>query len=1114
MQGMIKLVKLVRSKPQERHCEIELCQAATTADGVTLYLVNLREGHPDAEWQESSKTPFPVSLENAEHIFAQNLASKLEQGFVDVNAPVPSPVTVPAAAGADKKPDAMQWGHTAQTLVEKIARPASVIEQEKILLDRVQTRPWSGLSQVERTRTVWRIGERRLQAAVPRLVELLESGTALLDYCLAYAIGRCGDAGAGIAMRELSQRSKYSHVRYIAVQAWLALASPAVREQYAQELIASWPDELQAAWKQAEKQDNIDEVALALLSSKRWKDWRHDDWLEQVDCVALSGSSAIARPLLLQQLAKLTVNTDVFRAFRHIYKAAEFRADAELFGILHQRFERAWPLFLQSAYREYVYIEHRAVRFADEIKKPNTRIAYSNLTRNYLRRRSWRTLRRLGELQSPDFVNMATGALLACDDAHAGKAQIQRLMEWNRSTRSYDTELRYLSPYAQWMLFNQLVHQHNSAFTTSRSAKKWWVPVTSEALDYPPRTVRQEAFPQLWDAAPEKLLQLLDHSLCFGVHAFAARALVDNQAFCAQLQGSQLQHLLQSPYLPTKEFAFGVVRQRFANQVPDLSWLSILLTADYVPAAEYALSFISKTPEVYAQEAGLLLAMITSPLVRVRDTCRLLTQSASAATRQQVLTAFTQWVQNATLTDAQVQVLQADLQWLVQTVLADSVAQLSDQALSVWCNLLAAPAFWQQSLATDVLVAHPAGIAHVSPQVLRGLLQDVDAGRQSLGSRLFAALPASLLVEQPDLVATLATADDARVRAAMHPVIEKLAVHTAFATKLLAHLIDVIFRSDTADGEDSVHADIIAWCSGSLLASALALPDDTQWRLLQARSKGAQSLGAMLLTHANSQLPARLSVLQWALLGRHAILQVRLRAQEFFTQNLSLVRLQLDDALRILDTRWPETRAFATDYFSRYINAEEWQLAQLLALCDHPQAAVQRLGRQLITRHFRMEDAADYVLSLAQHPSANMQLFVSHWLESSVEAAANTAANTASNTATNAADMQQGLQYLQQLRPYFLSVLSHVNKARTVKNRIISFLQKQGLLSAGHARFVAAIFTRQVLTVAIQDRAQYIVGLHQLQALYPALAQEADWPMQTIAPRLLADQTIISAEPV
>ena len=1089
MQGMIKLVKLVRKIPSERHCEIELSLAPPSAGQDARYLVNLREGHPDAEWQESTRTPFAVSLDKAESIFAELLASKLAQGFVN-KAQVDDAAPAAQAANTD---EAMQWGHSSQTLVSKISKPASLQEQEKILLDRLLPRAWSGLSRVERTRTVWRIGERGLQAAVPRLVELLASADDMLDYCIAYAIGRCGDSGASQAMFELSQRSSYAHVQDIAAQAWLALCTNEEAQQHAQSLVAGWPAELQSAWKialEAQEKQAVDDVLLCLLSSNNWPGWRYDNWLEQLDRIAEAGSAPLARVILLQQLKNLPVSLQVFRAFRHLYKTAEFRRDAELFGILQQRFEKAWPLFFMYSGLRYVYLERRLVKYADEIRKKDSRVAYSNLTRDYLRRRGWRTLRRLGNLSSPDFVHMATGVLLACDDAHAGKASIQRQLEYHRQTRSWSTKLRYHSPYANWMVFNQLLHQHDSQFQTSRSARTWWQPVTVDALDYPARLHRQEAFPHLWDAAPGQLHLLLRHSLCLGVHVFAARALADNQEYCQQLSLPQLQELLQSAYLPTRELAFGIIKHRYREQAPDLHCLMILLAANYLPAAEFALGFISKAAEQYAQEDGLLLLMISNPLPPVRDACRLLAQSASPETRLALLDNLLAWVRTTTLPEAQITLLQEDLQWLLHGLLASQVAQLSDAGLDAWCELLLARHFWQQALATEVLLVHPAGIAHVSPAILRDLLQSEDAGRQSLGSRLFAVLPADLLRHQVDLVAMLASSAHARVRAAMTPVLTRLATDADFTGKLLAQLVDVMFRSDSGTddegSESSVHRDIINWCRTPLLGAVLALPVDVQWRLLQARSKGAQELGALLLTQAGGTLAASLSVLQWALLGRHALAEVRLQAQAYYQANLDSIRLHLDDALRILDTRWPETRTFAADYFANNIAAEEWTLSHLLALCDHQQAMVQRLGRQLITRHFRVEDATDYVLSLSQHPSANMQLFVSQWLEQSIQLQ----------------PAPQSAQYLQQLRPYFLSVLSHVNKARTVKNRVIVFLQNQGLQSEEQARFVAQIFSRQVMTVAVQDKAQYILGLTQLQAHYPVLAHEPGWPMQVIQPRL------------
>ena len=95
-----------------------------------------------------------------------------------------------------------------------------------------------------------------------------------------------------------------------------------------------------------------------------------------------------------------------------------------------------------------------------------------------------------------------------------------------------------------------------------------------------------------------------------------------------------------------------------------------------------------------------------------------------------------------------------------------------------------------------------------------------------------------------------------------------------------------------------------------------------------------------------------------------------------------------------------------------------------------------------------------------------MQLFVSTWLESA-----------------SAGDIDK----LRRLEPYFLTVLSQVNRGRTAKNRVQDFLARQAMLSDDIAAFVARLFARQVVTVAIGDKARYIEALRAIQARWPHL---------------------------
>ena len=76
---------------------------------------------------------------------------------------------------------------------------------------------------------------------------------------------------------------------------------------------------------------------------------------------------------------------------------------------------------------------------------------------------------------------------------------------------------------------------------------------------------------------------------------------------------------------------------------------------------------------------------------------------------------------------------------------------------------------------------------------------------------------------------------------------------------------------------------------------------------------------------------------------------------------------------------------------------------------------------------------------------------------------------------------------MQELTPYFLSVLSRVNKGRVAKQRVLDFLQREATKSEAAAQTVAEILTRQSATGAIGDRARTIEIMNRLRTVYPDL---------------------------
>ncbi|HEX4945045.1 MAG TPA: hypothetical protein VFZ34_00085, partial [Blastocatellia bacterium] len=76
---------------------------------------------------------------------------------------------------------------------------------------------------------------------------------------------------------------------------------------------------------------------------------------------------------------------------------------------------------------------------------------------------------------------------------------------------------------------------------------------------------------------------------------------------------------------------------------------------------------------------------------------------------------------------------------------------------------------------------------------------------------------------------------------------------------------------------------------------------------------------------------------------------------------------------------------------------------------------------------------------------------------------------------------------LQALTPYFISVLSRVNRARVAKDRVLNFLAAEAMKSDAAAKIVAKILTRQSVTIAIGDKATAIETMLNLHQHYPAL---------------------------
>jgi hypothetical protein len=72
--------------------------------------------------------------------------------------------------------------------------------------------------------------------------------------------------------------------------------------------------------------------------------------------------------------------------------------------------------------------------------------------------------------------------------------------------------------------------------------------------------------------------------------------------------------------------------------------------------------------------------------------------------------------------------------------------------------------------------------------------------------------------------------------------------------------------------------------------------------------------------------------------------------------------------------------------------------------------------------------------------------------------------------------------------PYFVRVLSQVNRGRIARQRIFAFLKAEATKSEAAAQVVAEILARQAAAIAVGDRANALETLLQIHHTYPHLS--------------------------
>ncbi|MCJ8280036.1 MAG: hypothetical protein MJK14_09005 [Rivularia sp. ALOHA_DT_140] len=446
-----------------------------------------------------TKTKQPVSLAEAEKIFHRFVRDKKKRGYVDV----------------------FQTSDDSMSITQPFFDD---IERKRVILERLENKK---PSKWKLDRAIWRAGELKIKEATPLLIKLLGTGEDLRDYCIAWSLGWCGDRNTIPVLTELYENPQTQEfVSRIAFEAILKLADEGTKAALQADLIASLPLEL----GRLARTTSLEIFENFVIN--------HPAYFFQVFEKIYQIENPYIRPSILKILRTVPFQPNYFRSIRRIFKIAEYRCDVEVFAILSYRFERVignfnnnlltlTPIEEDEEEEKKYQLDNRRV-YDDELKKPYPIVAYSYQTQQYFRRRIWRTLKRLGENGDPNYIKMATAILLEYSDSDDGVVVRSQFSQWNNFTRDIK---QYWDKYADYLTFNHILYSNSPRFFFN--SKKWFprrgCDVNAET------TVREEAFPRLWEEYPQELLKLLLESECLAVHRFAVKVLRDCEDFCNEI---------------------------------------------------------------------------------------------------------------------------------------------------------------------------------------------------------------------------------------------------------------------------------------------------------------------------------------------------------------------------------------------------------------------------------------------------------------------------------------------------------------------------------------------------------------------------------------------------
>jgi predicted DNA-binding WGR domain protein len=1096
---LIQQIKLFyKEGNSDKVYEIDLCNIDTTN-----YVVNFRYGRRGSLLKEGTKTPEYVSLEKAQIIFAKLENEKTSKGYA---SEIETLIDLPSLNSIE--PDSIN-GVILQRLEDAVIGKQTFKTQWKT------------------SRVIWKAGLLEIQEAIPYIIKLASKGDELQTYSALWALIKLKSTLAqGVFKSYALQTKQKEYLRNLAHEGLLEILKEEELQNHLAILLETIPPEVKyhidkkdydalIQLLKEELESNSIKYLTALYLLAKFDNQLHEIVVFLLEAVPF-------RPPYFKHIRAI-YKLAVLRNDIEVVAVLAYRFENE--NPMYTR-----TVSLESEYNDSQFIStiNERVNVGKELRGKDSKIAFSNFTKSYFQKNALRFLKELdSELDSKKYLKFAVSILLKYTENNYTKAEKLPLnyAEYNYNDKKYyhtiidypecanllllstilfgnDTN-RILNSKLQFILGKEIVSSNSYYYSANQVSKATNIKKSNQEETSPnsiiniakkafstffgkkeihkkpeptlvlePKAVlenhtnRLELFPEHWDAFPEAYIQLLMEAQMNVIHEFAytnLKARNDFETLTNRFDSISILKLLNNNFIIPNQLGFETIVLKNETLSTQISFVADVLSSKTASARNWAKNLITADNETFLNDIDCIVKLVFNDVPDLKNwISEILASFSFTEDKSKVITGkvilelltFEESVDNNNWAILAVERLEQIATPQLEQLSWDIVARLISSDLKT-NNLLASSILILKSKNTDS--------TEIPISLIVLFLEDETIEIRQNGKQLLNNYPDKFLINNIDVIRTL-------IHSQYLDVVETVLECITRLSNLQANTIVVSLR-------DSCYAMIHKEnFEGAHLAfkKFILEKSNRQWdtsfeprdviKLIHANYRESQLTGYEILK--NYSRKDDFTIRQIISLGNHEILAIRQWCWNYFMDKKERIRSERNNALGILDTTWDDTRTFAFHFFKTEFDETDWDLDCLISITDSVLPAVEQFGKEIITQYFNPNDGAIYLTKLSQHPSVNIQFFVTNYL----------------NTyATN------NLDKLEELSFYFRSVLTRVHKARVAKQRVFQFLQQEGKKSEAAAILVTAIIDEVSATAAIQDKANCIAILTDLKKLYPQL---------------------------